>query len=207
MHPKHSERVRRNAGFTLLEVIVALALMTFVVGGICAIANGAVQLGSSLAVARLREARVNAVVGALRVFFETLPMDAELSLDKEGSLVVGDAGSPFGWNSKMESCRLLKILIVPGEKPNISVLVARHQWLDGGDSVDVILFPMIRESLWSFSGGRGQAWQSVLDSSDARPRIIKWRYAQPDLPGVQEVVFRLAPKPFTRHELTKEARK
>jgi prepilin-type N-terminal cleavage/methylation domain-containing protein len=207
MHPKLSERVRRNAGFTLLEVIVALALMTFVVGGICAIANGAVQLGSSLAVARLREARINAVVGALRVFFETLPMDAELSLDNAGALVVEDAGSPFGWNSKMENCPLLKFLIVPGEKPNISVLVARHQWLDGGDSVDVVLLPMIRESLWSFSNGGSQAWQTALYASDARPRIIRWRYSQPDLPGIQEVIFRLGPKPFTRHKLTEALRK
>lgn len=76
-----ARRGRRPAhGFTLLEMMVALAAFVLLMGGIFAIANSTMELGNDLAVAQDRSRiRLN-FIEFLRRSFRTLPGDAELRL-------------------------------------------------------------------------------------------------------------------------------
>ncbi len=70
----------RAHGFTLLEMMVALAAFVLLMGGIFAIANSTMELGNDLAVAQDRSRiRLN-FIEFLRRSFRTLPGDAELRL-------------------------------------------------------------------------------------------------------------------------------
>ena len=67
----------RSGGFTLLEVLVAMALITFVIGGVYGISGAAVELGRSMSEARVVETRVTNFVSVWRDYFEDMVADDE----------------------------------------------------------------------------------------------------------------------------------
>jgi prepilin-type N-terminal cleavage/methylation domain-containing protein len=62
-------RSNRTGGFTLLEVLAAMALITFVIGGVYGISGSAVELGRSMSEARIVDTRVTNFVAVWRDYF------------------------------------------------------------------------------------------------------------------------------------------
>ncbi|MEN3943069.1 type II secretion system protein GspJ [Prosthecobacter sp. SYSU 5D2] len=66
--------------FTLLEMVVAMSAFLLLMGGIFAIANGTMELGSDLAIMQERSLIRQNFISFLRRSFRNLPGDAELRL-------------------------------------------------------------------------------------------------------------------------------
>lgn len=68
------------AAFTLLEMVIAMSAFLLLMGGIFAIANGTMELGSDLAMMQERSLIRQNFISFLRRSFRSLPGDAELRL-------------------------------------------------------------------------------------------------------------------------------
>lgn len=96
---------RAHAGFTLLEVLAAMALITFVIGGVYGISGSAVELGRSMSEARVIETRVTNFVSVWRDYLETMTPEARFSAGVEktahggpGAILIEGGAIPFAWH-------------------------------------------------------------------------------------------------------------
>lgn len=69
-----------RAGFTLLEMMVALGAFVLLLGGVFAIANGTMELGDTLTYSQDRALMRQNFIEFLRRSFRTIPGDAEIRL-------------------------------------------------------------------------------------------------------------------------------
>lgn len=76
----HLTRAASAAAFTLLEMVIAMSAFLLLMGGIFAIANGTMELGSDLAMMQERSLIRQNFISFLRRSFRSLPGDAELRL-------------------------------------------------------------------------------------------------------------------------------
>jgi prepilin-type N-terminal cleavage/methylation domain-containing protein len=70
---------RSKAAFTLLEVILAMALIGLILGGVYGVANATLQLGKSMNEARVAETRITNFVNQWRDYLETMPPGIQLT--------------------------------------------------------------------------------------------------------------------------------
>jgi prepilin-type N-terminal cleavage/methylation domain-containing protein len=71
---------RRRSGLTLLEVVVALAILAMMSGAIYGIVNGAVESTATLALIQAEDRRVETLLDRARATFRHLPAGATLEL-------------------------------------------------------------------------------------------------------------------------------
>ena len=87
---------RSRSAFTLLEVIIALALIAIVVGGVYSVANATIGLGKSMSEARVGETRVTNFVSQWREYLETLAPGTVFSAGEKIRFENGNI--PFTWH-------------------------------------------------------------------------------------------------------------
>ena len=85
------------AGFTLLEVIAAMALIVFLIGGVYSVGSGSVALGASINRSRIAETRITSFASVWREYLETLPPGIRFSA-KDNVLLIENGTVPFAWN-------------------------------------------------------------------------------------------------------------
>lgn len=76
----HRPQRASSAGFTLLEIVVAMGAFVLLLGGIFAIANGTMELGNDLAAVQDRSLIRQNFISFIRRSFRSLPGEAELRL-------------------------------------------------------------------------------------------------------------------------------
>lgn len=123
----------RAHGFTLLEVIAALALIMLVIGGVYGVADGALKLGVSMNKARIGEMRVSNFVNQWRDYLENLPPGIQLSSGLEkarrgaaGNLLIENGQVPFVWTQAVRLADAVEFATVKGSDPKSLTLVVRH---------------------------------------------------------------------------------
>jgi prepilin-type N-terminal cleavage/methylation domain-containing protein len=87
---------RSAAGFTLLEVIIGLALISILIGGVYGVASATIGLGKSMADSRVGETRVTNFVSQWREYLETLPADTRFHAGD--TIRFEGGGIPFTWH-------------------------------------------------------------------------------------------------------------
>lgn len=80
---QHSSRLLRRTAFTLIEMVVALAVFVIVIAGVFAIANGSMELSADLTQTQERSMIRQNFIDFLRNSFRRIPGDAEISLAVE----------------------------------------------------------------------------------------------------------------------------
>ena len=76
-------RTRNHSGFTLLEIVIALAVFLIIMAGVFAIAKGSMELSSDLTQTQERAMTRQNFIEFLRTSFRRLPGEAEITLSLE----------------------------------------------------------------------------------------------------------------------------
>ena len=176
--PFNAERRRAGSGgFTLLEVLAAMALITMVIGGVYGISASAVELGRSMSEARIVETRVTNFVSVWRDYFENLPPDIRFSSGIEkgsnggaGAILVEGGPMPFAWQPALRLAEALEFQ-VRSAGGGRSTLWVRHlrkpeRALRAGDYEVVAELPLlegIKEMRWQFFEPVEDEWFSNWD--------------------------------------------
>jgi prepilin-type N-terminal cleavage/methylation domain-containing protein len=72
--------IRRRSGFTLVEVLIGLALFSMLVGGIFAVQKGALEVSREVVESETRTLRMHSFCELLRRTFEQMPGNAKVNL-------------------------------------------------------------------------------------------------------------------------------
>lgn len=122
-----------KAAFTLLEVIMAMALIGLILGGVYGIANGAMQLSKSMSTARVAETRISNFVTQWRDYLETMPPGIQLTAGAEkvtrgasGHLFIVGGHMPFVWNRALKLADAVEFGVVRNRESKDLSLVVRH---------------------------------------------------------------------------------
>lgn len=132
IHPPALNR-KPAQGFTLLEVIVALALIGIVIGGVYGIADGAIRLSTSMSKARIMEMRVSNFTRTWRDYLENLPPNIRLTAGLEkgargsaGALLIEGGPAPFAWDRGVKLADAVEFAVVRGTEKKALTLMVRH---------------------------------------------------------------------------------
>ena len=179
-----------SPGFTLLEVVCALAIIIFLIGGVYGIAEASTRLGATMGRTRITETRVTNLLNHWRDHLETLPRGAMLTADATTLQLTG-GGAPFAWRRELLGCDATR-LVLQGDTLQVS-----HLRSDGAQGftaeAEMPLLSGLRECRWEFFDSTNKSWAAVWAEDRASlPMLMRWRFAFAAEPAVHEHTFWLS---------------
>lgn len=197
-------RRRARAGFTLLEMVVALAVFVIVIAGVFSIANGTMQLSSDITEAQERSMIRQNFIEFLRESFRRLPGDAEITMDvtaQRGSYVpsiaVFNGGEAFSPGPAIPPDASVELYAdeMPGgylrvglrlydadetsqRRSNLGMASKRRK--PGPNDVVLPLIERVMRFEWKFYNAQTQKWEGVWKEGDPRPMFAELQFALDD---------------------------
>jgi hypothetical protein len=174
-----------KAGFTLLEVALALLILILIAGALFGVVQGTLTLAAGLEEAKRRDEEINGIYELCRRTFRTLPAEAKLVArvrETEGAklpeLIVYDAPELLVWK-QIEDWDVVSALgLRPQTGGNFSLCLLRKS--QGGDSQDdvvaqalpgdwLVLMRDVASLQWRFYNQELGTWVETLDRGGPRP--------------------------------------
>lgn len=171
---------RKDAGFSLMEILLAIMAFSLLLGGIFSLVSGTSQLMSDLSASREKIAMRERFVETLRQAFEGLSTSSSLEFDyvERGgnydtylSFVEAPAAFNFGWNSRD---RIERVIIGAEIQPSgfiecsVFYLTAeefirakQNEFAKMDDFPHLDLVPRMRQLSWKFYDSDAQIWEQT----------------------------------------------
>lgn len=215
---------RRRAGFSLMEVLLALALLALLAGGIFAVQRGAISVSAEVAAAQTQTLRMHSFCELLRRTFEQAPGNARVYLTLTGGQYSGlsdvafvDYPLAFTWpgipaGSKTVIFRTQRAASGLGAEARLLYLDEEETQLyeqgrsEGSRAIaDVLLMESIRNLTWRFYDDRKQEWELEWPrTNNRRPTFVELRLEFLDGQDPVRLVFWIPqmanPEEFTRNQ-------
>ncbi len=203
---RHSAvRKLQRGGFTLIEVIAAMALMTFVIGGVYGIANGAMELGRSMSENRIHETRITNFVTAWREYLENLPPETRITVGEKpsrkfgkGSLLVENGTVPFAWTQAVRLAPAVefKLQRSPANR-NVMNLHVLHlkpkKRAASADDYEVLadlpLLENLRRFEWQFYDADEDEWVTLWEDRPSPPLYLRLTFGFATEPRDYSYIF------------------
>ncbi|MDB6006462.1 MAG: hypothetical protein JWR15_3449 [Prosthecobacter sp.] len=201
--------VRSKAAFTLLEVVMAMALIGFILSAVYGVANGALQLGKSMSSARVAETRISNFVTQWRDYMETMDPDIQLTAGMEkvargasGNLFIAGGHMPFAWERQLKLADAVEFGVVRNRETKDLSLVVRHFKLNPksrkADEFNLIaelpILDGLKEMQWQFYEPEKKKWFTSWDpkKNPKPPLFMKLKFAFTADPREHEYTFWIA---------------
>ena len=202
---RHSSFVipRSRGGFSLLEVIAAMTLIIFLMGGVYGIADGTLRLGASMGTARVNEARLMNFTGQWRSYLENLPAGTRLTAGAgrtaskdEARLLFENGGAPFAWSRAARAAAAVEIAVVR-ESTSAANLVVRHlkraERASSSDGYFIIaempLLQGVQICAWEFCDPVNNVWTGEWKETSRVPSFMRLRWQCAGEAAAHEEVF------------------
>ena len=207
IHPtaRTNKAGRWARGFTLLEVIVGMALLIIVIGGIYGVANGAITLGKAMADRRIQETRITNFISAWREYLETLPPETIITVGEKpsrrfgkGSLLFENGSVPFAWTRNVKLAPAVEFKLVRSETvPHSSDLIVTHlrkpeRATSADDYEPIARMPLLEglsEFTWQFYDAEKKKWVTLWEDQPHPPLFMRLRIGFISEPKPFEYVF------------------
>jgi len=200
---------RSKAAFTLLEVVLAMALIGLILGGVYGVANGTMQLGKSMSEARVAETRITNFVNQWRDYLETMPPGIQLTAGAEkvargssANLFILGGHMPFVWDRRLKLADAVEFGLVRNPGAKDLDLVVRHLkkplQARSPDQLDTLAELPILEGLkqmqWQFYEPVEKKWFTSWDPAKRPqpPLFMKLRFSFTADPREHEYTFWIA---------------
>ncbi|WP_395744264.1 type II secretion system protein [Prosthecobacter sp.] len=201
--------VQSRAAFTLLEVIMAMALIGFILSAVYGVADGTMQLGKSMSTARVAETRISNFVTQWRDYFETMDPGIQLSSGLEkvargasGNLFIAGGHMPFAWQRQLKLADAVEFGVVRNRETKDLSLVVRHFKLnpksrktdDFSLVAELPLLDGLKQMQWQFYEPVEKKWFTTWDPKKRPqpPLFIKLKFAFTTDPREHEYIFWIA---------------
>ncbi len=182
-----------KSGFTLIEVIFAMAILMTVIGGVYGIANGSMQLGKIMSEARIHDTRITNFVTTWREYLENLPPQTTISVAQKasrkfgrGSLLFENGPAPFAWSRAVRLCPAVEFKLVPAKDGTRSTtLWVRHldkpKRATSPDDYEVVaelpLIEGLREFGWEFYDPEKKKWVTLWEDKPTPPLFMRLKFS------------------------------
>ncbi len=207
IHPtaRTSDAGRWARGFTLIEIIVAMALLIIVIGGVYGVANGALSVGKAMADRRVQETRIMNFVSAWREYLETLPPETSITVGEKpsrkfgkGSLLFENGTVPFAWTRAVKLSPAVEFKVVRSANvPRASDLMVIHlrkpERVTSMDPYEPIaqmpLLEGLSEFTWQFYDAEKKKWVTLWEDQPHPPLFMRLRFGFVSEPKTYEYTF------------------
>lgn len=201
--------VRSKAAFTLLEVIMAMALIGFILSAVYGVANATMQLSKSMSTARVAETRISNFVSQWRDYLETMDPGIQLSAGVEkaargasGNLFIAGGHMPFAWERQLKLADAVEFGVVRNRPAKDLSLVVRHFKLNpkartAGEYNIIAELPILeglKKMEWQFYEPEEKKWFASWDPKKRSqpPLFMKLKFAFTADPREHEYTFWIA---------------
>lgn len=202
-------RKHHAQAFTLLEVILAMALIGMILGGVYGVGNGTMQLGKSMSDARVAETRISNFVNQWRDYLETMPPGIQLTAGAEkvargasGNLFILGGHMPFTWDRRLKLADAVEFGLVRNKDSKDLSLVVRHlkrplkaRTPDQFDTLaELPILEGLKQMQWQFYEPVEKKWFTSWDPTKRPqpPLFMKLRFAFSVDPREHEYIFWIA---------------
>lgn len=180
--------MRDIKGFTLLEVLLSLAIFLLLAGGIFAAVSVSTRVSTDLTVARLDGERLDAMQGFLRRMFSNVPGTARFELrvrqhergESGVELLVGGAPEFTCFSQALPSGGVA-ISAQPDARgayrfslanyDDTASEVERDRQLRQADWIGML--PDVKAVRWRFASNEGRGWRETWKPGDGRPGLAE----------------------------------
>ena len=171
---------RQRRGFTLLEIVIVLALVALLLSVIYSIAQGTLTLANDIRRAQQRESRQQAFTGFCEHLFTSLPATAVMKLrtTQDGGqyltqLELENIPSPF---DDSPNC-LVTLFTEPVPGGGLRLRLSCSKIADPKQSVDEVLFDDLLQSEWRAFDRATRQWTTIWDKP-AQPLLLELSLTQ-----------------------------
>ena len=182
-----------NRGFTLIEIIAAMAILMTVIGGVYGIAQGAMRIGKTMADSRIHETRISNFVTAWREYLETLPPNTVITVGEKpsrkfgkGSILFENGTVPFAWSREVRMCPAVEFKVVHNaEDRYANDLLVRHlnrpKRVTSPDDYEVVaelpILQGLRSFYWEFYDAEKKKWITKWEDRPAPPLFMRLKFS------------------------------
>lgn len=182
--------IKDQKGFTLLEVILALSIMSMLVGGIFAITQSILSLSQSSLTNQNNQRHSSALEGYFRTLFKDLPSTSITELTQDGlnypALNIQSPGTFYPSSGRELQATYLTLKIVKGEDNLLSLQASwSDQDISGLDNSSeppemnqtLSLIDDLTNLEWEMYSTRDEEWVTTWSSELPRPSHIRLKYS------------------------------
>ncbi len=176
--------------FTLIEVVIAMALIALLVGGVYSVARGAFRISNEVVRSQQHSMLIQSFIELCRRNFESMPGNAQVELVSEGGgnqfltqLILTDYPLAFTWSGVAAGSKEVIMLTEPESRGSLRVKVQylneeesaeRRAALDPGDlGVALELLSGVRVLQWRFYDVRTEEWETEWVDANRRPSLVE----------------------------------
>ena len=190
---KISPPARTRRGFTLLEVVVAVGLLSLIVGMVVGIARTSLSLGKTIVETQNEEMRQQVFFELLGKLFSSLPGNARLDLqvDDKGShylsdLTLQNAPLGFNWSGGERIAKAVQLSTVKRRSGFLDIVLRyyENEILENSEQstmsalkeepfAEVVLLEDVAYFEWRVLDGRSMEWQFDWESQGRLPLQIE----------------------------------
>ena len=179
----------RDFGFTLLEVLLSVAIFLLLAGGIFTAVSVTMTASGEITLARLESERLDALQRFLRTLFSNLPGPAQIELRvRPGAgrgnvveLLLAPTPDFVNFSRHAEESGGIVLSALPDESGRFTLAFKnfgaelspqdRDRQLSGPGWI--ALLPGIREVRWRFSSSNDKGFQETWDAANGRPALAE----------------------------------
>ena len=189
----------------MIEIIVGMALLIIVIGGVYGVANGALAVGKAMSDRRLFETRIMNFVSSWREYLETLPPETRITVGEKpsrkfgkGSLLFENGSVPFAWTRNVKLAPAVEFKIVRSKTvPRSSDLMVVHlrkpERATSPDEYEVLaqmpLLEGLSEFSWQFYDAEKKKWVTLWEDQPHPPLYMRLRFGFVSEPKTYEYTF------------------
>lgn len=184
---------RQCGGFTLLEVVIVLAIVALLLSVIYSIAQGTLTLADDIRRAQRRDSRQQAFTGFCDHLFANLPTTTKLNLrtTQEGGqyltqLELENVPSPFDGSP---SCHVT-LFTEPVPGGSLRLRLSCRKLADPKQSVSVLLFEDLSQCEWQAFDSATRQWTTIWNTA-TQPLLMELTLTQAN--DHRRQVFWIAP--------------
>lgn len=192
--------------FTMVEVVMAMFILSLLVGVLYAMVSGTIRSTAALEERESRAQEISGFLALCRKTFHTLPSNAifEVRVVPQGGnytqeLIFRNAPGMFWWGDEknMSSSTILGLRPKLGGLTGIGILQDTEEqitsYLNGGSSAHtwLLLLPDLRNAEWRFYDPRSSNWEKIWNESAFRPAAAELTLTTEN--GTEKYVFWIPP--------------
>lgn len=185
----HSEQMTRlhshTRAFTLIEVVVSLAVTAIILAGVFGVAGAAIDFSTASNQLRVEEMRYNQLSRLVRTSLLQMSPRARVALESGQSLTFLDAGSLFQWPGSVSNGART---VLRGRDRSLEIV----QYLGDAETSSLALLTNLDRIAIEVYDFRSRQWtSSVPESAPIRPTMVRMRYQLDSDSAEREEVFRI----------------
>ena len=180
----------RSAGFTLIEVVLGIALLALLFGGIFAVARGALQISAEVTENQQYSMRIHSYLELLRRTFEEMPGNGKVELRPlsgrgvESEVAFVEYPLAFAWSGVPAGSPVTVFQTTRGPSGWLQSRIyyldeeMADQYLENGNvdsaAPNLLIMDEIKMLQWRFYDQRTDEWMTEWDyTSNTRPSLIE----------------------------------